>query len=346
MEKSLVKIIFGRIRSIFPKSDIFLQAYRIYFSYVSKLIYLQPKLSNMSFYTSKNSTDRIIGLLTVIAGGFAYYVVRNWIRNQNLIGRVSLFMPSKRNFAIMQSNGFPKESTVLHNGSCHCQRIQFRVRAPSVIKAVDIPSKIRFPRLTVPYEFFETVSDERFLSLYTVRYGRGIGVHSFCRYCGVHVVYSPSINPTDVQVNANCLDKSNISDMIITYHGTEDPEVTATAEDVAATALFMEKKRLQQQQCDLEASMTPNQSQPPSAFTYATTGVVCTNVYLSEDGVRNDDGEQVEEGSTVGTYHTPVAQSLRSGLMGHSLFATWAGCDDADRTDAVERRLGYRNGDA
>ena len=41
-------------------------------------------------------------------------------------------------------------TNALHLGACHCSRVRFRVKAPRVLYAVDIPSKLRFARLTIP----------------------------------------------------------------------------------------------------------------------------------------------------------------------------------------------------
>lgn len=113
-----------------------------------------------------------------------------------------------------------KAVTVTHMGSCHCQRIRFQLKAPAEIVAVDIPSKIRFPRLTAPCANFELLSDQRDCSLYSVTSSAGgdQGIHTFCSYCGVHILYAPTVDPIMVHVNVDCLSPDNIKSLSVAYH--------------------------------------------------------------------------------------------------------------------------------
>jgi hypothetical protein len=49
------------------------------------------------------------------------------------------------------------------------------MRSPKIIRAVDVPSKIRFPRVSIPSQFFEPLSDEALLSFYAVNADSSIG---------------------------------------------------------------------------------------------------------------------------------------------------------------------------
>ena len=94
----------------------------------------------------------------------------------------------------------------VHSGACHCQRVRFRIKSSKTIYAVDVPSKVRFPRVSVPAASFEALTDEAAMSLYAVSTADGhggMGVHTFCSYCGVHVVYSPSTDPQEIQVRGH-----------------------------------------------------------------------------------------------------------------------------------------------
>ena len=96
----------------------------------------------------------------------------------------------------------------VHSGACHCQRVRFRIKSSKTIYAVDVPSKVRFPRVSVPAASFEALTDEAAMSLYAVSTADGhggMGVHTFCSYCGVHVVYSPSTDPQEIQVRGHVL---------------------------------------------------------------------------------------------------------------------------------------------
>jgi len=102
---------------------------------------------------------------------------------------------------------FRPKVCVEHFGSCHCRQISFKMKAPTVFHAFQVSSKLKFPRITVPCADFELLCDERVLSMYTVSHGEGLlGIHSFCSFCGMHVLYSPTIEPFEIQVNVDCVD--------------------------------------------------------------------------------------------------------------------------------------------
>ena len=76
--------------------------------------------------------------------------------------------------------------------------------------------------MSIPASSFEALSDESAMSLYAVSTAErdqngGIGVHTFCSFCGVHVVYAPSTDPQEIQVNVDCLDKTNIEQILVSY---------------------------------------------------------------------------------------------------------------------------------
>ena len=101
--------------------------------------------------------------------------------------------------------------------------VKFRVKAPSSLRAVDVPSKIRFPRLSVPCKNFEPLTDDSVLSFYAVKIDCvQTGIYTFCSFCGVHILYSPSVNPTELLINVECIDKSTIKDLSVTYHSSPE----------------------------------------------------------------------------------------------------------------------------
>ena len=162
--------------------------------------------------------DRMIGIFVTIASGLALIAARTWIKNM-----MEKCKKKRESGDEVHRTRYAKANTVQHMGACHCQRIRFRVRAPRVIHAVDVPSKIRFPRISVPCDFFEPLTDEAIMSLYAVKTDEtGMGVHTFCSYCGVHVLYSPSIEPTEVQINVDCLDRSTIEHVYVSYISIPD----------------------------------------------------------------------------------------------------------------------------
>jgi len=122
----------------------------------------------------------------------------------------------------------------VHNGACHCNRIRFRVRACTTVYAVDVPSKVRFPRLSIPVENFEPLTDESIMSMYAVKTAaQSMGIHTFCSYCGVHVVYAPDTDPNEIQVNVDCLDRTTIERVMVSYLATTESEAVPITYEAA-----------------------------------------------------------------------------------------------------------------
>ena len=113
------------------------------------------------------------------------------------------------------------ENLVQHRGSCLCRRVIFRVKGPKVLQKMKSAAKATFPSLNIPWYCFELLSEESAMSLYTKQNlgdltrrpdSDGISttdieieVLAFCSFCGVHILYSPSLEPEKVQVNLDCI---------------------------------------------------------------------------------------------------------------------------------------------
>jgi hypothetical protein len=161
----------------------------------------------MFYGATPRTLDRIIGIVATLTGGLVFAFAHSWVTRVLLVGgkkrgfweregdnksndgRGGKGKASKGDenhqarYASMKSGPL-----VVHNGMCHCQRVRFRIKAPQNIKAVDVPSKIRFPRITIPCENFEplTTTDDGILSLYAVKTESdpNVGVYTFCSFCG------------------------------------------------------------------------------------------------------------------------------------------------------------------
>lgn len=98
---------------------------------------------------------------------------------------------------------------VTHQGSCHCESIQFTIVAPPVLHAQDGPGKIQFRHVQVKASNFQVYAGFENLKTYYVAYrdsGKK-GAHAFCERCGVHVLYAPSKTSQNVSINIRCLRK-------------------------------------------------------------------------------------------------------------------------------------------
>ncbi len=103
-------------------------------------------------------------------------------------------------------NENPEEKLVTHQGSCHCESIQFTVLAPTVMHARDGPGKIQFRHVTVKAANFRVYAGFENLKTYYVAYrdSGDKGAHAFCERCGVHVLYAPSKSSPNVCINVRC----------------------------------------------------------------------------------------------------------------------------------------------
>lgn len=93
-----------------------------------------------------------------------------------------------------------------YEGSCHCGRVRFRVRADvteTVTCNCSICEKKGFLHLIVPPERFELLCGAGDLTTYT--FNTHTAKHQFCRSCGAHPFYVPRSHPDHVDVNVRCL---------------------------------------------------------------------------------------------------------------------------------------------
>jgi len=114
--------------------------------------------------------------------------------------------------------GEPNSKMRCYRGSCHCNSIRFRLRAPSHMFAKDCKGKIRYPHIATKADNFELLNGTEFLSVYYVQLPDNnnnnnhhtntkgnIAAHTFCNRCGVHILRAPNPNSDELEVNTNCL---------------------------------------------------------------------------------------------------------------------------------------------
>jgi len=171
------------------------------------------------------SLDHIVGLVVGFGCGIAMWGVHKLMKDHKA--------DSLRRGDAVHSERYGKSqsSAHCHVGSCHCMRVRFQIYAGRCLRAVDIKSKIRFPRVTVPVNNFEALTDDSVMSHYAVKSGGSIGIYTFCSFCGVHVVFAPSVNPTEVHVNMDCLERTNVQDAQVTYMSTAESSPCSVAYD-------------------------------------------------------------------------------------------------------------------
>ncbi|HEY4748977.1 MAG TPA: GFA family protein [Steroidobacteraceae bacterium] len=106
---------------------------------------------------------------------------------------------------------------VTHRGGCHCGAVAFEVDAPARITVSDCNCSIcrmsGFLHLIVPRTRFRLLRGAASLSTYT--FNTRTAQHLFCRHCGVKSFYVPRSNPDGYSVNARCLERATIEQLLI-----------------------------------------------------------------------------------------------------------------------------------
>jgi len=109
-----------------------------------------------------------------------------------------------------------KPTEIWHKGSCHCGAIRFEVKALPRISVLrcncSICEMTGFLHLLVDDSDLRILSGNDTLSEY--RFNTQQAKHTFCSRCGVKAFYRPRSNPSAYSVNARCVDKSNIEEVI------------------------------------------------------------------------------------------------------------------------------------
>jgi len=158
-------------------------------------------INNIEDEISDCTTDDAIARRTRTTSNSLLGIFRRTLR------RILLDEPT----AIANGTTNPEDSTdgplVTHQGSCHCESIQFNVLAPRCLAAQDGPGKIQFRHTQVRASNFLVYAGHEWLKTYYVvfRDSGKKGAHAFCERCGVHVLYAPSKSTPYLSINVRCL---------------------------------------------------------------------------------------------------------------------------------------------
>src|SRR5262245_54754041 len=93
-----------------------------------------------------------------------------------------------------------------YEGSCHCERVRFRVHGELTAATVcncSMCTKKGFLHWIVEPRAFELLAGRD--DLVTYRFNTGVAEHKFCSHCGIHAFYTPRSDPDKVDVNVRCL---------------------------------------------------------------------------------------------------------------------------------------------
>ncbi|PAV75375.1 hypothetical protein WR25_14855 [Diploscapter pachys] len=101
---------------------------------------------------------------------------------------------------------------IVHEGSCHCGKVKWVMRAPRVLQCVRCNCSICKKKSLIHYivkrEKFTLVQGGDKLKTYT--FNTGVAQHRFCKKCGVQSFYIPRSNPNSISVMPNCIDSNTV----------------------------------------------------------------------------------------------------------------------------------------
>lgn len=106
---------------------------------------------------------------------------------------------------------------ITHTGGCHCGAVTFEVQAPAKLEALacncSICDKVGFLHVFATKEELRILSGKDNLVTYT--FNTGVAQHYFCKTCGVKPFYVPRSHPDGWSVNARCINKETVLELII-----------------------------------------------------------------------------------------------------------------------------------
>ena len=114
------------------------------------------------------------------------------------------------------------------NGSCHCGAVRFHVKLKGGLGAArrcncSICRMRGAVALTADVDNFDVTEGADRLSVY--RFNTGVAKHYFCSVCGIYTHHQRRSNPSEVGVNAACLDGLSPFDFeeVIVIDGAHHP---------------------------------------------------------------------------------------------------------------------------
>lgn len=104
-----------------------------------------------------------------------------------------------------------------HRGTCHCGAVAIEVEAPAHLEAFECDcsmcERTGFLHLIVPARRMRLLRGADSLSVYS--FNTHVAQHYFCKVCGCRPYYVPRSNPNGFSVNARCLDKASITELVV-----------------------------------------------------------------------------------------------------------------------------------
>jgi hypothetical protein len=133
---------------------------------------------------------------------------------RRFLKRLLLDEPTEQSSAAAEKEVMsPNDGKVIsHQGSCHCESIQFRFLAPRCLSAHVGPGKIQYRHAQINASNFRIFAGHESLKTYYVyRNNAKKGAHAFCERCGVHILYAPSKRTPLLYINVNCVEGNGVT---------------------------------------------------------------------------------------------------------------------------------------
>ncbi|CAI4226892.1 unnamed protein product [Auanema sp. JU1783] len=106
-----------------------------------------------------------------------------------------------------------------HYGSCHCQAVKWKVKAPRHLICIEcncsVCNKKANDHVIVEKSRFTLIQGEESLTTYTFNTHKA--KHRFCKICGVQSFYIPRSNPDSIAVSPRCIDSDTLETVEKTY---------------------------------------------------------------------------------------------------------------------------------
>lgn len=100
------------------------------------------------------------------------------------------------------------EATAPRRGSCHCGGVRFTVELPAELRGARCNCSICAMKgvvmIAAPREALAITAGENLLTAY--QFNTGAAQHHFCSRCGIHVYHQRRADPSQIGVNAACLE--------------------------------------------------------------------------------------------------------------------------------------------
>ncbi len=120
--------------------------------------------------------------------------------------------------------------TQTYQGSCHCGRVTFELRA-KLDSVIDCNCSLCRRKGALWHGASESslriLTGEADLALY--QFNTKTAKHYFCRHCGIHPFIRPRLDPSRWAVNVRCIDGVDLSALAVRPFDGENWEVAAKA---------------------------------------------------------------------------------------------------------------------